>query len=917
MGGERLPSGTVTFLFTDIERSTQTLAALGDDAYAEALRTHRDLLRATFEQHNGVEVGTEGDAFFVAFSRAGDAVAAAIDGQRALEAHAWPGDARIRVRMGLHTGEVLLREGDYIGHDVHKAKRISDAGHGGQILLSELTAGLIAAHLPEGATISDLGPHRLKDLSGPQPLYQVIVDGLERDFPKLRSLEWLDHNLPGQLSTFIGREHELEELRGLISRTRLLTITGAGGSGKTRIALQLLADILPETPDGVWVADLGALTDPALAATVVLDALFPSRTQETSAQDANPAMDRLIARLRDKHAVVLLDNCEHLLRACVDLVDGLLRACGQLKIVVTTREALGLAGETSWRLPSLRTPDDDVTLDDVLSSEATRLFCERAADADPSFWPTDAEARSIADICRRLDGIPLAIELAASRVRLLPVDEIARRLDDRFRLLTGGSRTALPRQQTLRATVDWSYDLLDDRQRSLLRRLAVFAGGFDLAAAEGVCADKTLAAADVLDGVGELVDRSLVVRYERTGAQRFRMLETVRQYAREKLMDSGDGIAARQAHAGYFVSFIEEAERDVRSPNEKRWMEAFDREIDNLRAAFEWLISTDPAAALWFSGRWWFPACAGYSSDVAHWAETALAVTPDGPSADRAAALRTMAFVTWGRAGIEAAMPIAEQALRESLQVGDVDGASWAYFELLNFPIFGVRPGFAAPHVEPALAYGAEHSLPLLEADALQAAALTDRTLRADERVTRLERAAAIYREVGDPHIGSQSVRTLGRFAVQRSDLAEARRCFEEAVALSHASGCVGCTTISDLHLAWLDHHEGRVDAAARILIDVLPRGRNQLGVPGLSSALFLAGTVLFDKGAAKESTVVYGAAGDDSPMEPTISGPAAIRREKLRTELGESAFDELTQVGAQMPLDRALNFARDALSDS
>ena len=485
--GSRLPSGTVTFLFTDIERSTESAAALGDERWADALQIHRDLLRPAFEKRDGVEVGTEGDAFFVAFVRATDAVDAAIEGQRALEQFAWPGEARLRVRMGLHTGEALVRGGDYVGHDVHKAKRISDAGHGGQIVLSQTTGDLVR----DKATLVDLGFHRLKDLGEPQQLYQVGAEDLPSSFPRLRTLDAAPHNLPIQLTSFVGRERELGEVSGLIAATRLLTITGAGGCGKTRLALQLGAEVMDTFANGVWLADLAPLTDATVVLQAVADAVGVPQGHAGDVAAEQPVEERLVAHLKDRRALVILDNCEHLISSCADLATMLLASCPGVRIVVTTREPLGVAGETSWRLPSLAVPRTDSTSPEALNdAEATRLFCDRASQAVPSFAPTHDDALAIVDICTRLDGIPLAIELAAARVRVLPCTEIAKRLDDRFRLLTGGSRTAMPRQQTLRATVDWSYDLLSGEQQALLRRLSVFAGGFTLEAAEEICGDE-------------------------------------------------------------------------------------------------------------------------------------------------------------------------------------------------------------------------------------------------------------------------------------------------------------------------------------------------------------------------------------------------------------------------------------------
>ncbi len=455
-----LPTGTVTFLFTDIEGSTTLLQRLGDRRYAEVLAEHQRLVRDAFAKGNGQEIDTQGDAFLVAFSRARDAVATAVAAQQALMKHPWTDGASLRVRMGLHTGEPVGATDRYVGLDVHRAARICSAGHGGQILLSDAVSGLAARDLPPGVSLRDLGTHRLKDLREPEHLFQVMHPDLPTDFPPLKSLDALPNNLPRQLTSFVGRDREMAEVKKLLATTCLVTLTGAGGSGKTRLALHVATDVLERYPDGVWLAQLAPLSEPALVPKAVASAL------DIPEQPARLLTDTVVDYLRSRSLLLLLDNCEHLLQACADLANVLLQACPNLCILATSREALGIAGELTYRVPSLSLPDLKrlPSPESLTQYEAVRLFVERAAFSKPGFQITSSNAAAVAQVAHRLDGIPLAIELAAARVKALPVDVIAARLDDQFRLLTGGSRTGLPRHQTLRATLDWSYNWLSEQE---------------------------------------------------------------------------------------------------------------------------------------------------------------------------------------------------------------------------------------------------------------------------------------------------------------------------------------------------------------------------------------------------------------------------------------------------------------------
>lgn len=499
-------TGTITFLFSDIQGSTELLQQLGDQRYADVLEGYRRLLRTACAQGGGQEVDTQGDGVLVAFPRAREAVAAAVAAQRAILTQAWPERVSVRARMGLHTGEPLRAQTGYVGRDVHRAARICAVGHGGQILLSQTTRALVEYDLPDGVTLQDLGAYRLRGLSHSEHLCQVVHPALPGNFPPLTALPARPNNLPTPLTRFIGRTREIDEVKRLLPRQRLLTLTGSGGCGKTRLALEVAARVLDEFAHGVWVVELASLSDPALVPQAVAVVLGLQ-------EDYNrPLVKTLADFLRAQAALLVLDNCEHVLPACARLVDALLTTCPKLHILATSQEALGLTGEVTYRVPSLSLPSGrpPASLDQLAGCDAVQLFIDRARARVPDLVVTDAHAPAIAAVCQQLDGIPLAIELAAARIKVLSVEQIAARLDDRFQLLTGGSRTALPRHQTLQAAMDWSYELLSEPERALWRRLSVFVGGFTLDAAEAICPDG-FSRGSVLEHLTQLVEKSLIV----------------------------------------------------------------------------------------------------------------------------------------------------------------------------------------------------------------------------------------------------------------------------------------------------------------------------------------------------------------------------------------------------------------------
>jgi predicted ATPase/class 3 adenylate cyclase len=514
-----LPTGTVTFLFTDVEDSTRRWDE-HPDAMRDALARHDELIERYVAAHAGrvVRPRGEGDSRFAVFARASDAVAAALAIQRAFRAEDWPAEVAVRVHMAVHTGEADLRAGDYYGSSVNRCARLRSLAHGGQALVSQATRDLAHASLPPDAGLRDLGWHRLRGLAEPEHVYQLTHPQIEADFPPLQSVDARMHNLPIQLTSWVGREAELEDVRRLLGTTRLLTLTGTGGVGKTRLALELARGVSAGYPDGIWLVELGPLTSPDLVPLSVASAAGIRAIAEM------PHMSAIVEALRPRNLLLILDNCEHLLDACAKLLDELLRSCPDIKVLTTSREPIGVTGETIRRVPSLQLPNTQIPtdLDELIDNPCVRLFLERARAVHPRVALTRHNAAAVVQICRRLDGIPLALELAAARIDALTPEQLAARLDQRFRLLTGGARTALPRQQTLAATLDWSYSLLSKAERRLFERLAVFSGGWTLEAAESVCAGPPVAQEDVLEVLVRLTRKSLVLAEETiSGTERY------------------------------------------------------------------------------------------------------------------------------------------------------------------------------------------------------------------------------------------------------------------------------------------------------------------------------------------------------------------------------------------------------------
>jgi predicted ATPase/class 3 adenylate cyclase len=880
-----LPVGTITLLFTDIEGSTRLLQQLGD-CYPSVLAEHHRILRAAVGAHGGRVVDTQGDAFFVAFARAVDAVAAAVEAQRALASHPWPEGAEVRARMGLHTGEPRPMDSGYVGLDLHRAARICAAGHGGQVLLSEAARVLVQDALPEGTALQNLGEHRLKDLQQPERLAQLVIPGLPAGFPPLRSLDFRPHNLPVQATVLLGREREIGEVRALLRRDdiRLITLTGPGGTGKTRLSLHAAADVIDQFEHGVFLVPLAPLVDPALVPSVIAETLGLRDLSGRSATES------LTAFLCDRRLLLVLDNFEQILPAATVVAD-LLGAAPGLRVLVTSREPLRLRSEREYPVPPLPLPDRGrpPLLPALSRYGAVALFVERAVGIKPDFTLTDDNASAVAEICARLDGLPLAIELAAARIRLLSPEAILKRLEQRLPLLTGGARDLPARLRTMRDAIAWSYDLLDPTEQRLFRRLGVFAGGWTLDSADAICDLGGDCGLNVLDGLESLVAKSLVVQRQTVdGEPRFGVLETIREFALEQLAASGEESELRRRHAIFFLGLAEEAAPKLLTGEQVAWLEQLDREHDNLRVVLAWSLESgadapagsDPtevglrlgAALGWF----WF--LRGYAGEGRRWLEAALARSePDRPTPARARALHALRGMALQQGDYGAVQVNAEEGLRIARSVGD------RHLIGLSLLHLGVATRHHRGDTE------------------------TARTLLAE--------SLAVLREVGDAWGAAFALRDLGVAAWLAGDLDGALAYFEESLALFRSTGeRFGLsTTLGFLGTATLragDHHR-----AAALLRAALAASRELRDRWTCSAALIRLAHVAATIGDHRAAARLFGAseglldtiAARHTPIVHTVLEATC---EAARPALGERVFDAEVAAGRAMTMEQAVGWA-------
>jgi len=914
----QLPSGTVTLLFTDVQGSTRLWESEPDEM-AIALRRHDDILRTSIETAGGYVFKTVGDAFCAAFATAPAALTAVLAAQQQLACEAWPTSRPIRVRMGLHTGVCEERDRDYFGPAVNRTARLEAVAHGGQVLLSGATAELLAGQ----AALRDLGQHRLKDLGRPEQVFQLEADFLDASFPPLASLDnpELPNNLPMLLSGFVGREAELAEVRDLVAASRLVTLTGSGGSGKTRLALQAAAEQTGRAPDGVWLIELAPLTDGGQIPGTVAAVLG-------IAEVIGPALTEAVTDvLASQDALILLDNCEHLIDAAAKFCEQVIRHCPRVRFLVTTREPLGIDGERVYRVPSLSLPPGDAdAVEELAGSDAVQLFAERARAHMPAFSLDTPSVPLVATICRRLDGIPLALELAAARLSSMSLRQVSDRLDQRFRLLTGGARNAMPRQQTLQATVEWSFGLLTQRERETLTRLSVFAGGFDLEAAEAVCTSETVDEFDVADLLGSLVDKSLVIADHLPESVRYRLLETIRQYgAQELLRAEGDEavLAARGRHADFYLRLVLTAAPSLIGRGQIQWLHRLDIEWDNLRAAVAHLAAENRTA------------------DVIDFSVSLLRFT------------------------LSRGYPEPLQHLRKALESGaDVPDALLARALLATSQMIAILRRTDPADMTAARAYS-DRAVALARAGSerrteARALSMLGECLAIDgdrEGAHALaEQAVAIARELGDGQLLGEVLQMLGSVT---SDADDRRRIHLESLEYSRQSADVLVAASELTHLFSLDLHSGRIEDSSGYLeesIELIEKvggdlfmhfqrcnlavlrliqGRHEEAVPLVRACLLMsrrlgpgvaAGELIFSaaccvawQGDPVRAARLHGAGDADIAASLKIriinwsAAEEELRRReqaRLRELMGDVAYQDAYRAGAQLSVSEATDLA-------
>ncbi len=914
------PTGTVTFLFTDIEGSTRLWQQHPDEMPA-ALRRHHALLHEAIAAHGGYVFQIIGDAFCAAFTTASNGLAAALDAQRLLASEAWGATGPIRVRMALHSGKAEVQVGEFIsgeyasGLTLSRAARLLSAGHGGQVLLSLASAELVRDHLPPGASLRDCGARRLKDLIRPEQIFQLQAPGLQADFPPLRTLDVHPHNLPVQLTSFIGREREMGEIKKLLAGTHLLTLTGVGGTGKTRLSLQVAADLIDDYPGGVYLVELAPLRDPALVEQTVASVL------EVREQPGRPLSELLVEELREKQVLLLLDNCEHVIDACARLADLLLHSAPGLKILATSRAPLNISGETSYPVPPLALPDPArPALPGALAQyEAVRLFSERAVAVQPTFAVTNANAPAVAQICTHLDGIPLAIELAAARSRLLSPEQIAARLSDRFHLLTGGSRASLPRQQTLQAAIDWSYDLLSAAEQALFNRLAVFAGSFSLEAVEAICADDDkVPSAHVLDLLGALVDHSLVVVQEREAEMRYTLLETVRQYAQEKLYAYGEWPALQDRHLAYYRKLAEEGEPHTWS-GRPEWMARFEREYDNFRLAINFARENNlESFVLIVKDLAMFLDLRHHKEDLYNWAIEMPSLTRER-SADR---IRMLALWLAGSCRgenreYEIGIDLIKQSIAIAHIIGDKSHINNAVRDLWLIAQFQGKWAEVTRYANQNLALSLELGDQLGVAGAQYAIGLIA-FQSGDFQTGReyLENSLERYKTVDSPNGVAFALARLHELYRLQGNLLEAKRlcleCLDLRRQMGHHNGVLYCLISLD-QMAVQAGEKPDIDRMVNEIL-VIARDDNALDVPiyCLANLAGAAGNAGLDTQAAQFFGAMQAASEsfqlemdvfDRMTYDPIIA--------TVRTRLGEERFQAEWEAGKKLTLEQALELAQ------
>jgi predicted ATPase/class 3 adenylate cyclase len=864
---------SVTYLFSDIEGSTR-LWEQQPELMRPALARHDAVAREAIARHHGTLVKMTGDGVHAAFADALDAVAAVLDLQQAIAAPD-AGALPLHVRSGLHAGSDERRDNDFFGPAVNRAARIMSVAHGGQVLVSQAVADVVRARLPADVSLRDLGYVRLRDLANPERLYQVVHPRLRADFPALRSLEATPNNLAQQLNSFIGRERETAEVKELLHAHRLVTLLGMGGIGKSRLSVQLGAEVLDDYPDGVWLVELAPLSDPRLVPQAVASVLGVKE------EPGRPVAEALVRFVRDRQLLIILDNCEHVVHACAELAKQLLQAGPKVKVLASSRDYLQVAGEAAYPVPTLSAPDPTAPLDiDSLRRHASvRLLVDRIVASAPKFRVTQKNAAAVADICHRLDGIPLALELAAARARALPIETIAARLNDRFRLLVTGDQTVLPRQRTLRALIDWSYDLLDAPERALFQRLAVFAGGFTLEAAEEIGAGGGIDRADVMDLLAHLVEKSLVVA--EAGGERYRLLDTVRHYAQERLAAAGEEERHRTAHLHHYVALAETARPQLAGPDQGTWLARLDAERENLLAAHAWGEFAPEGARLGLR--------------LVH-------------------ALRPY----WLSRGL---MLLGLGITREALARVDAQQRNEARCRGLSdaglLCCFMGRYGQARELLTEAVSIAREIDNVSLVAGILQPLGMAC-IGEGDKAAARahLEEALELARRLGNKRELAAAFTALAQLHRMEGRLDEAEPLYESALPLARELGDQEYIAAFLLNLSMVSIDRGALARVPAMLLEVLGIAEEIGSKPAGQSALDVCAGLAAARGEPRQAALFYGAAEAQMPQtglqrDPVDEAFVAPRVESARAALGEAAFAEARRAGGALGYADALAAAR------
>jgi predicted ATPase/class 3 adenylate cyclase len=911
-----LPTGTVTFLFTDIEGSTK-LAQEYAEAWESIRAQHHAILCEAIESNHGYIFQIIGDAFCAAFHTARDGLNAAMDSQRNLQSKDSEG-APIKVRMGIHTGEATIHGDEYHGYlTMSLVQRVMSAGHGGQILLSNAVENLLRGQLPKDISLRDMGEHRFKNIPLAVRVFQVVAPDLQSNFPALRASDVFPNNLPTQLTSFVGREKELADVKKLLQDAHMLTLIGPGGTGKTRLSIRSANESLAQYPDGVWLVELAPILDPLLVPRTTAMAIGLREEPQ------RPVIDMLCDYLREKKMLIVLDNCEHLVDACAQMTNRILQAAPNARILASSREALGIEGEVPYRVPSLATPNLEhlPSLEKLPKLDSIQLFIERATTVKSDFTLTKDNASFVAQICFRLDGIPLALELAAARMKVLSPEQIASRLDDRFRLLTGGSRTALPRQQTLRAMIDWSYSLLSEPEKALFRRLAVFVGGWTLEAAESVCGEER-GGFDVLDLLSRLVDKSLVFVEESTGEIRYHRLETIRQFSREKFFETDEVETIRDCHLAFYVKYAETADEHMRGRARATWVHRLEAEQDNLRAAMEWGLAGNPENALQIAAclvNFW--TAGGYSAEGFRWIQKSLERVEkieggDGPAL-RAKALRGLSNLYVSLGDNTNGKRVAEESIALFRQSQDKSGLAYALVVSAHpHEFLGERLQAEAALME-SIAIARTEKNAFVLASALNY--LTRITLDLHGDIEAAERyadeAIRISQEAGIEYAVMYAHEMKSVIAIHRKNYDEARTLIERALHACQELGAHFNAIVLKSNLAHMERGLGNHVIALDIYRETIVVFRDMGQTGAVAHQLECFGFIAIAQEQNERALQLFAAANTlrekgSTPMTPDEKVYFDEQLRGVRDRLDKTQFNSIWSNGRAMTMEQAIQLA-------